>query len=376
LNAKYYLSSGVNNKHYLVRFKRFTNAFKNNYVNNIQNEKQRIVKKHKIKNQTGQQPKITVVMSVFNDYKYLEESIVSVINQSQLDLEFIIVDDGSEDSLIYNTLSDFQKSDKRIKVIRKNNEGITKALIVACNEAQGKYIARIDVGDVMCLDRLEKQLKVFENNNDISLVSCWTQFCTPTWECMSTNTGKVKLETNLNNDLIEITDKNTGWNVSHHGSVMFSRKHYELVKGYRWQFYYGQDWDLWYRLCEIGEYRIVPEILYKARVFPSSISMTKKVQQEEIAKLSHKLSQGKNVKQKHILLETAARIRPGGLISSTDSYASGNYFIGKILWDNGSLACRKYFIQSIKQKLFNPKPLFFLFLSYILKNKFKYKNEI
>ena len=47
----------------------------------------------------------------------------------------------------------------------------------------------------------------------------------------------------------------------HHGSVMFRRDAYERSGGYRAQFRYGQDWDLWYRLAALGKFQIVPEVL-------------------------------------------------------------------------------------------------------------------
>ncbi|MCJ7778296.1 MAG: glycosyltransferase, partial [Sedimentisphaerales bacterium] len=69
-------------------------------------------------------PVISVVMSVYNGEKYLRESVDSILNQSFKDFEFIIINDGSNDSSL-EILLEYQAGDPRIAVVNQNNLGLT-----------------------------------------------------------------------------------------------------------------------------------------------------------------------------------------------------------------------------------------------------------
>ena len=70
--------------------------------------------------------KVTVIIPIFNVEKYLRQAVDSVINQTYKNLEIILVDDGSTDNS--NILCDeYEKEDKRIKVIHKKNGGLSDA---------------------------------------------------------------------------------------------------------------------------------------------------------------------------------------------------------------------------------------------------------
>ena len=84
----------------------------------------------------------------------LSQTIDSVLDQSDADLELIVVDDGSSDATPA-ILPGHARS--RVRAIRLPNAGVTRALIAGCAAAQGKYIARQDAGDVSSLDRLQRQ---------------------------------------------------------------------------------------------------------------------------------------------------------------------------------------------------------------------------
>ena len=92
-------------------------------------------------------PDISVVMSIYNGERYLSQTIESILSQENVDMEFIIIDDGSTDSSS-ELLNDWAKKDKRIRLFAQSNQGLTKALIKGCAVAEGKYIARQDCGDI------------------------------------------------------------------------------------------------------------------------------------------------------------------------------------------------------------------------------------
>ena len=110
--------------------------------------------------------KVSVVMSVFNEEKYVKKAIESVINQTLEDIELIIVNDGSTDNTL-NIINDFE--DKRIKVIAQENMGPGASRNNAMQIADGEYIAFIDGDDWFSSDALEiAYMEAKSKNTDIT----------------------------------------------------------------------------------------------------------------------------------------------------------------------------------------------------------------
>jgi len=109
------------------------------------------------------QPKISVLMPVYNCEKFLKEAIDSILNQTFDNLEYIIINDGSTDNSL-NIINSYK--DKRIKIINNSkNIGISRSLNKGISHATGEFIARQDADDISELDRLQIQLEYFEKNN-------------------------------------------------------------------------------------------------------------------------------------------------------------------------------------------------------------------
>jgi glycosyltransferase involved in cell wall biosynthesis len=116
-------------------------------------------------------PKVSVITPVYNGEKYLEETILSVLNQTFSDFEYLIVDHASTDSCI-DIMRKYQSVDNRIKIIQLNtnkggpayprNEGI--------RVSQGKYLAFVDADDVWKPHKLQTQIDFFDTHNDIDIL--------------------------------------------------------------------------------------------------------------------------------------------------------------------------------------------------------------
>ena len=97
--------------------------------------------------------KISIIIPVYNVENFLEECIESVLNQTFLNFEAILVDDGSTDSS--GEICDaYAKKDFRVKVIHKENGGLSSARNAGINIAQGEYFAFLDSDDVLHSDYL------------------------------------------------------------------------------------------------------------------------------------------------------------------------------------------------------------------------------
>lgn len=89
---------------------------------------------------------ISIIVPVYNVEKYLENCIESILNQTFKDFELILVDDGSTDNS--GKICDiYEKKDSRIKVIHKNNEGLSSARNTGLDIACGKYVGFVDSDD-------------------------------------------------------------------------------------------------------------------------------------------------------------------------------------------------------------------------------------
>lgn len=109
---------------------------------------------------------VSIIMPLFNNEKYVSETIESVLNQTFNDFELIIIDDCSRDNS-REIVRKYREKDNRIKLISHNkNTGIAKTTNDGLDIANGKFIAFIDSDDVWDQRKLEKQLKVLENNEN------------------------------------------------------------------------------------------------------------------------------------------------------------------------------------------------------------------
>lgn len=114
-------------------------------------------------------PQISVIVPVYKVEKYLKRCIDSILSQSFSDFELILVDDGSPDKC--STICDnYMEIDKRVRVIHKDNGGVSQARNVGLDIAEGKYVTFCDSDDYWASDWLES-LYVAINDYDVDCVS-------------------------------------------------------------------------------------------------------------------------------------------------------------------------------------------------------------
>ena len=113
--------------------------------------------------------KISIIIPIYNVEKYLERCINSIINQTYSNIEILLIDDGSTDSS--PTICDnYQKKDNRIKVIHKQNGGLSDARNKGIEIATGEYLIFIDSDDYIEKNMVEVLYNdLIKNNADISI---------------------------------------------------------------------------------------------------------------------------------------------------------------------------------------------------------------
>ena len=92
------------------------------------------------------QPKISIIVPIYNVEKYLDECMLSLLNQTLKDIEIILVDDESPDNCP-KMCDDYAKKDKRVIVIHKKNGGQVSARQAGLDAAKGEYLMFLDSDD-------------------------------------------------------------------------------------------------------------------------------------------------------------------------------------------------------------------------------------
>lgn len=109
-------------------------------------------------------PKISVVIPVYNVENYLCECLDSVCNQTFRDIEIICVNDGSTDDSLY-ILEEYRKKDSRVSIITQKNQGLSGARNTGLMNSNGKYVYFIDSDDYLDLNALNEIYTISEEKN-------------------------------------------------------------------------------------------------------------------------------------------------------------------------------------------------------------------
>jgi glycosyltransferase involved in cell wall biosynthesis len=218
-------------------------------------------------------PLVSVVMSVYNGETYLREAIDSILNQTFSDFEFIIINDGSSD----NSLSIIQSyHDKRIVLI--DNDG-NKGLIFSLNKgleiAKGAYIARMDADDVCMPERLNLQVKLFENQPSAMIIGS-------DYYLLAEN--KLRYIKNVNDSDYQKAVLLFAPCFCH-PTVMMRNIFKAKSIYYNQNFIHAEDYKLWTDLYALGDYFNINKPLLQYRNHSSQISNLKKDSQLQISSL-------------------------------------------------------------------------------------------
>lgn len=217
---------------------------------------------------------VSVLMPVFNAGKYLHEALESIRRQTFVDWEMIAVDDGSTDGS-GEILGHHAKHDSRIRVVSRPNTGIVGALNDGLQECRGRYVARMDADDISLPQRLERQVAHMEHHPDCVALGSWVTFIDPQgwklfrWEMPHTHKAIVQ-------DLL-----GGGMSGLVHPVVMFRAGTLKEVGGYREEFQWVEDVELYTRLASLGHLAILREHLLLYRQHDKSVNRTNRSAERE-----------------------------------------------------------------------------------------------
>lgn len=136
---------------------------------------------------------ISIIVPVFNVEKYLEECLTSIINQTYKNLEIILLNDGSSDNSL-NICKKFKAMDNRIRIIDKENSGVSDTRNLGVENSNGKYIMFVDSDDYIDVNMISIMYNTLIENN-VDVVRC------------SNNIVKDKKNLNIEKNPIDICNK-------------------------------------------------------------------------------------------------------------------------------------------------------------------------
>ncbi len=120
-------------------------------------------------------PKISIIIPVYNVETYLSECLDSVINQTLHDIEIICINDGSTDNSL-DILKEYSLKDCRVKIINKINSGYGHSMNIGIANAAGEYIGIIESDDFAELNMFEELYNLAKNNNADIVKSDWFNY--------------------------------------------------------------------------------------------------------------------------------------------------------------------------------------------------------
>jgi glycosyltransferase involved in cell wall biosynthesis len=280
--------------------------------------------------------KLSVVLPVYNGAARLGATLESIAAQTMGDFELIAVDDGSTDETPA-LLAAAADSDRRIRVVRQENAGITRALIRGCAEAGAEVIARHDCGDTSAPDRFARQFDALRDG--VVLVSCAARYVGPNGEelYVARADGDDVRRSLLHDGVRTIRG------LPHHGTAMFRRADYVAAGGYRPEFRFAQDVDLWVRLATRGGIVILQDVLYTATYSADAISATRRGQQIALARIALQLrDETMPDAERARLLARASAVGRAAQPPRRRDQAAALYFLASCLRRNGDPRWRDY----------------------------------
>ena len=198
-------------------------------------------------------------MSSFNSVKFLKLAIDSVLQQSYVDFDLILIDDASTDGST-EIIRGYAAADARIiPIYNKENIGLTKNLNKALSLSKSQYIARMDADDIALPTRLEKQVMFLDSHRDIDLVGS---------AAIDIDESGIKIQLRkspkTHDEIIALLPKA---NPLTHSTVLFRKDQFAKIDFYNESYRTTQDYEMWFRAAGHGlKFHNLEEVLLHYRM--------------------------------------------------------------------------------------------------------------
>ena len=218
-------------------------------------------------------PLVSIIVPCYNQAHFLKDSLQSVLQQSYVHWECIIVNDGSPDNTSV-VAKEWCGQDLRFQLVEQTNGGLSSARNAGIRVAKGDFILPLDADDMLDADYLIKTVPVLEQNRELGIVSCYTRFFKNTiadsfYELKPQGDRTIYLH--YVNQLI--------------ATSLYRKECWSAVGGYDETMKKGfEDWEFWLNVTKQGwNFKILPEFLfYYRKAQQSMLTQTIKSDAEDV----------------------------------------------------------------------------------------------
>ncbi|MDP2385896.1 MAG: glycosyltransferase [Bacteroidota bacterium] len=215
---------------------------------------------------------VSVLLPAYNAEKYIAEAIQSVLSQTYVNFELIIVDDGSTDST-GKIIDSF--SDKRIKhIVNEKNIGLIATLNKGLTLVKGELVMRMDADDICLPLRMERQVAFLKDKPEIGICGCnYIEFSKSAerFVTLSSDHNEIYAKMLFNSSVV-------------HPSLMIRMsllKDLDVV--FDNKFPHAEDYELWSRLIFNCKFSNVNELLFRYRLHEGQVTKKHKTIQTDSA---------------------------------------------------------------------------------------------
>ena len=216
---------------------------------------------------------VSVILPVYNQEKYLQETIQSILDQSFQQFELIILDDGSTDNSA-RIIREFTGRDTRIRAYYNANAGKSISTNYLVGQARGEWCAFIDADDVMLPGRLQRQVALHTQSAGVHASSC---------NCYYINGQGNLFGTQRYNGLGTIAEyratiKRKKFITCSYTGLMVNKTTFIEVGGLNPMYEPCEDFEFLNRFVEAGfVLLVIPEVLMKYRIHSSAVTIQKPI---------------------------------------------------------------------------------------------------
>lgn len=242
----------------------------------------------------GNAPQVSVLMAIYDGERYLRDAVQSVLDQTFVDFEFIVVNDGSTDGS-GAILEEMSARDSRMVILNRNHEGMARSWNAGIAVARGEYLARQDADDISLPERLGRQVDSLDRGPGVSLVGtfvrCIDENGQPTGDLVLPVTHEEIRETMAADRYAVISN-----------TFMMRRSAVLALGGYRFQFPIAEDTDFELRFSERFRVANLPEVFYLYRRSTESITIRRRHLRRLYIDIARELAQQRASEGKDLLM--------------------------------------------------------------------------